>query len=174
MICFVILLFTLASVLWHHWRCSGRSSGSSLWRFDICPFWDLHRRMDLHRVAHHNDWCWYEYAWVLSHVSIYVQYHSKVFCSPRLHLFDQKYSKNCEIFLRCVLYFNILWNVIYACDQSCIFSIITPVFSVTWSSEIIIIYWLAAQEILLIIISVENGCAASYFCLNIFRILFNK
>ncbi len=27
----------------------------------------------------------------------------------------------------------------YFCDQSCIFSIITPVFSVTWSSEIIII-----------------------------------
>ncbi len=29
----------------------------------------------------------------------------------------------------------------YFCDQSCIFSIITPVFSVTWSSEIIIICW---------------------------------
>ncbi len=89
-------------------------------------------------------------------------------------LFDQKYSKNFEILLRFVLYFNILWNVIYACDQSCIFSIITPVFSVTWSSEIIIICRFAAQEILLIIISVEIGCAASYFCVNIFRILFNK
>ncbi len=28
----------------------------------------------------------------------------------------------------------------YSSDQSCIFSIITPVFSVTWSSEIILIY----------------------------------
>ncbi len=30
-------------------------------------------------------------------------------------------------------------TVIYFCDQICIFSIITPVFRVTWSSEIIII-----------------------------------
>ncbi len=28
---------------------------------------------------------------------------------------------------------NIFQNVIYSCDQSCIFSIITPVLSVTWS-----------------------------------------
>ncbi len=40
--------------------------------------------------------------------------------------------------------------------QSCIFSIITPVFRVTWSSEIIIICWFAAQETFLIIINVEN------------------
>ncbi len=38
---------------------------------------------------------------------------------------------------------------------------ITPVFSVTWSSEIIIIYWFAAQETFLIMINVEN-----YFCGN--------
>ncbi len=56
-----------------------------------------------------------------------------------------------------------MWiSVIYFCDQSCIFSIITPVFSVTWSSEIIIIYWFAAQETFLIIINVENSCAAQY------------
>ncbi len=41
---------------------------------------------------------------------------------------------------------NICSNIIYFCDQS-IFSIITPVFSVTWSSEIIIICWFAAQNI---------------------------
>ncbi len=35
--------------------------------------------------------------------------------------------------------------------QSCIFSIITPVFSVTWSSAII-----AAQETILIIINAES------------------
>ncbi len=34
----------------------------------------------------------------------------------------------------------------------CIFSIITPVFRVTWSSEIIIIYSFAAQETFLLII----------------------
>ncbi len=50
--------------------------------------------------------------------------------------------------------------------RSCIFSIITPVFSVTWSSEIIIICWFAAQETFLIIINVENSCAAQYFCGN--------
>ncbi len=50
--------------------------------------------------------------------------------------------------------------------RSCIFSIITPVFSVTWSSEIILIYWLAAQETFLIIINAENSCAAQYFCGN--------
>ncbi len=51
---------------------------------------------------------------------------------------------------------NICQTVIYFCDQSCIFSIITPVFSVTWSSEIIIICWFAAQETFLMIINVKN------------------
>ncbi len=32
-------------------------------------------------------------------------------------------------------------NVIYFCDQTSIFSIITAVFSLTWSSEIILICW---------------------------------
>ncbi len=50
--------------------------------------------------------------------------------------------------------------------QSCIFSIITPVFGVTWSSEIIIIYWFAAQKLFLSIINVENSRAAQYFCVN--------
>ncbi len=48
-------------------------------------------------------------------------------------------------------------------DQSCIFSIITAVFSVAWSSEIILIFWFTAQEIFLIIINVENSCAAQYY-----------
>ncbi len=37
---------------------------------------------------------------------------------------------------------------------------------VTWSSEIILICWFAAQETFLIIINVESRCAASYFCEN--------
>ncbi len=65
------------------------------------------------------------------------------------------YKLKCSVF-----YVNMLYNLIYFCDQSCIFSIITPVFSVTWSSEIIIICWFAAQETFLIIINVENSCAA--------------
>ncbi len=36
--------------------------------------------------------------------------------------------------------------------RSWIFSIITPVFSVTWSSEIILIWWFAALETCIIII----------------------
>ncbi len=40
--------------------------------------------------------------------------------------------------------------------RSCIFSIITPVFSVTWSSEIIIICWFTAQDTFLININVVN------------------
>ncbi len=54
---------------------------------------------------------------------------------------------------------------------SCIFSIITSVFSVAWSSEIILIYWFAAQETFLIIINVENSCGncdAFYFSLMFF------
>ncbi len=48
----------------------------------------------------------------------------------------------------------------YSCDQSWIPSIIT-VFSVKWSSEIILIYSFAAQETFLIIImNTENICAA--------------
>ncbi len=46
--------------------------------------------------------------------------------SRRLHLFEQKYSKNSNIMNELLLQFNKLM-------QSCIFSIITPVFSVTWS-----------------------------------------
>ncbi len=49
--------------------------------------------------------------------------------------------------------------------QSYIFSIITSVFSVTWSSEMIQICWFAAQETF-IIINVENSYTAYYFCQN--------
>ncbi len=40
---------------------------------------------------------------------------------------------------------NTLQTVIYFRDQSCIFSIISPVFGVTWSSEIIIIFRFCVQ-----------------------------
>ncbi len=60
-------------------------------------------------------------------------------CSPRPYLFGPEYSKNrtfykiCFVFKITVFYFNIFQNVIYLCDQSWIFCIITSVFSVTWS-----------------------------------------
>ncbi len=56
--------------------------------------------------------------------------------------------------------------------RSCIFSIITAVFSVTWSSEITLICWFAAQETFLIIINVENSCAAQYVLWKPWYILF--
>ncbi len=61
-----------------------------------------------------------------------------LFSSPTLPLFDK----------------NTIKSVIYCCDQSWTLSIITPVFIVTWSSEIILICWFAAQETFLIIINV--------------------
>jgi len=68
----------------------------------------------------------------------------------------------------CIYFIQILyklWNIItiqnrcFLCEcvkliYFCIFSIITAVFSVTWSSEIIIIYWFTAQDTFMIIINV--------------------
>ncbi len=56
--------------------------------------------------------------------------------------------------------------------RSCIISIITAVFSVTWSSEIIIIYWFTAQEIFLIAINVEISFAAQYFVETVLYLIF--
>ncbi len=88
----------------------------------------------------------------------------------------------CEKLLQCKKLFSIYrYNILYCkvsfipVMQCCIFIIITPVFSVTWSSEIIIIYWFTAQETFLIIINVDNSRAALCFCGNsdalFFRIL---
>ncbi len=57
--------------------------------------------------------------------------------------------------------------------QRCIFSIITPVFSVTWSSEIILICWFAAQQTFLIIINVQNSCEQHLFEIEIFCNIIN-
>ncbi len=64
------------------------------------------------------------------------------------HLFDQKYSEKCEILLEFNTEFSV-WiceNVIYFCDQSCIKCSITAVFSVTWSSEIIICWFCCISD----------------------------
>ncbi len=68
-----------------------------------------------------------------------------------------KQWKKCNILVQfsMFLYLNRCLNVIYFCDQSCIFSIITPVFSVTWSSENILIYWFDAQLLLLFILGTQ-------------------
>ncbi len=82
-------------------------------------------------------------------------------CSPRLRLFDQKYSKYyynlnicflCEYLLNCNLFLSSKLNFQSSVSHD--------------SSEIIIICWFAAQETFLIIINVENSCAAQYFCGN--------
>ncbi len=79
---------------------------------------------------------------------------------------------NIAAILRNILQFKIsvfMW-IYCTCD---LFSIIPPVFSVTWSSEIILIYCFAAREIFLIIINVKNSCAASYFGGNSFAVNFS-
>ncbi len=50
--------------------------------------------------------------------------------------------------------------------QSCIFCVIIPVLVSHDPSEIILIFWFAAQETFLIVINVEDCCAAQYFCEN--------
>ncbi len=47
--------------------------------------------------------------------------------------------------------------------QSWIFCIISPVFSVTWSFRNLFNKLFADQETYLIIINVENSCAAKYY-----------
>jgi len=62
--------------------------------------------------------------------------------------------------------------VIYSCNQSCIFSIITPVFSVTRPFRNHSNIWCSKN---ITVINVENSCSASYFCENhdafVFRII---
>ncbi len=73
---------------------------------------------------------------------------TNLLCSPKLHLFDQKYSKNINIVKND---YNLSWlfsmwiyilDVIYSCDGKAEFS--ASLLHVTWSSEIIIICWFAA------------------------------
>ncbi len=46
--------------------------------------------------------------------------------------------------------------------QTWIFNIVTPVFSVTYPLEVILICWFG-QDTFLIIVNVENSCAALFF-----------
>ncbi len=98
----------------------------------------------------------------------------RLFCSPRLHLFDHEYSINSNIvkyyynskelfsiliYLKCNL---LLWLKLN-------FSIITAVFSATWSfrNQSNILIWCSRN----ISDYYSKYCAASYFCGNCFRIL---
>ncbi len=94
-------------------------------------------------------------------------------CLPSLHLFERKNtvnSKYCKILLQFWMYCKI-W--IYC--QIKFIPVIKAEFSASLilqssvlhdPSKIIIICWFAAQETFLIIIIVENSCAASYLCGN--------
>ncbi len=63
-----------------------------------------------------------------------------------------------------VFYLNIFLNAIYACDDSCIFSIKVSVShdlsEILKRNPEILKSWFAAQETFLFIINVENICAA--------------
>ncbi len=68
-----------------------------------------------------------------------------------------------------IFYLNIFLH-----DQSCIFSIITPVFSVTWSSEIILICLFAAQKHFLLLWMLKKVVLLHIFVetvIHFFRIL---
>ncbi len=86
-----------------------------------------------------------------------------LFCSPRLHLFDHKYSKKKTY--NNVKYLFSMWISVkmkfISVMRNCIFSIITPVFSVTWSSEIILIFWFTAQETFLLFYCIFNQINAA-------------
>ncbi len=56
-----------------------------------------------------------------------------VSCAQQDCIYLIKIQKTC-------FYLNIFSNIFYSCDAKLIFSIITPVFSVTWSSEIILVW----------------------------------
>ncbi len=84
----------------------------------------------------------------------------------------KKYSKNsnivkCYYNLNCCFLFE---YVIYSCNVKLNFQhhYIITVFSVTWSSEIILICWFAAQQTFLIIINAEHSCPAKHFFVDIF------
>ncbi len=79
-----------------------------------------------------------------------IQKKSEIFLQFKIACFLCESILNCNLFLWSNLYFQHHYSV----------------FSVTWSSEIIIICWFAAQETFMIIINVENSCAAQYFCGN--------
>ncbi len=74
------------------------------------------------------------------------------------------YSKNTEniqkiLFKMDLFYLNMFYNVIYSCDGKTEFSAaITSVFCVTYPSEITLIWWFGAQEILSLLET------AQYFC----------
>ncbi len=72
-----------------------------------------------------------------------------------------------------LLYFIIFFKKSIALKQGWISSIITTVFNVTWSLEIILICWFAAQEIFLIIINLENSGILLY-SRSQFTITFNS
>ncbi len=80
-----------------------------------------------------------------------------LFCSQRLHLFDQKHCKNYTI----LKYYYHFKNVFFVCEYiiKCnLFLWCKADFSESLfqSSEIILICWFAFQETFLIIINVEN------------------
>ncbi len=117
---------------------------------------------DLYDEKNHFVCCF-----VFSLIISFYFFERSLFCSPRLHLYDKKYSKNSEILLQFICFLSIYCQMSFiSVMRRWIFSIITPVFSVTCSSEIIIICWFAAQETFLNMINVKNCFAVEYFCGN--------
>ncbi len=109
-------------------------------------------------------------------IYLFYVFERSLFCANiRLHLFDQNTVKTIQLWHGIITIQNnlFLFEYMFKCTKAVFFSIITPVVSVTQSSEIIIIYWFTAQETFLIIINVENSCAAFSFSGNCHRFLFS-
>ncbi len=85
-------------------------------------------------------------------VSKIVMFLKEDYFSPKLHLFNKKYTKNSNI-VKTVFYFNILflWCQIWFFNQSILQSSVSHD-----PSEIILICWFGAQETFFII-NVENA-----------------
>ncbi len=91
-------------------------------------------------------------------ICIYMYIYIYIYIYMRVRLMLTK-KKKTVIIWHFITIKNVYFNIFIPVMQSWILSIITPVFSVTWSSEIIVICWYVAKETFLIVINVKNSCA---------------
>ncbi len=125
--------------------------------FHCAEFWKLLHFCNSHKIINLKHWLFYtvfetDWDWLIYMQNLHLHkytlvlriwgrwdFERSVSCSPRLHLFDQKYSKNIHILK---YYYNFkspfsIWihfkMKCISVIQSWIFSIISPVFNITWS-----------------------------------------
>ncbi len=130
--------------------------------------WDQRRdvpsvRVNTHRCTSHSSspyWSRWSFIRHTAHtlpVRIIIK---SLFCSPGLHVFAQKYSKIVKY------YYNL--SSCFLCEYLLKYNLSKLYFQHHCSLQCHMIFQksFAAQESFLIIINVENSCAAQYFCGN--------